>query len=68
MRLYLQRWSMIKNSPENISDEGAIDAFNNRLHRTDFVEEMGRARPKTIVELMDLANKWAKGEDAASKK
>jgi hypothetical protein len=29
---------------------------------------MGRARPKTIVELMDLANKWAKGEDAASKK
>ena len=57
MRSYLQRWSMIKNSAENISDERAIDAFNNGLRRTDFVQELGRARPKTVGELMDLANK-----------
>ena len=59
---------MIKNSAENISDERAIDAFNNGLRRTDFVEELGRARPRTVGELMDLANKWANGEDAASNK
>ena len=47
---------MIKNSAENISDERAIDAFNNGLRRTDFVEELGRARPSTVGELMDLAN------------
>jgi hypothetical protein len=57
MRSYLQRWSIIKNSAENISDERTIDAFNNGLRRTDFVEELGRVRPKTIGELMDLAKK-----------
>lgn len=59
---------MIKNSAENISDERAIDAFNNGLRRTDFVEELGRGRPRTVGELMDLANKWANNEDAASNK
>jgi cobalamin biosynthesis protein CobT len=59
---------VIKNSAENIFDERAIDAFNNGLHRTDFVEELGRVRPKTMGELMDLANTWASGEDAASNK
>jgi hypothetical protein len=68
MRSYLQRWSIIKNSAKNISDEWAIDAFNNGLRCTDFVEELGRVRPKTMGELMDLANKWANGEDAASNK
>jgi hypothetical protein len=68
MRSYLQRWSTIKNSAENISDERAINAFNNGLHWTDFVEELGRAWPRTIGVLMDLENKWANGEDAASNK
>jgi hypothetical protein len=57
-----------KNSAENISDELAIDAFNNGLRRTDFVEELGRVRPKTIGNLMDLANKWTNGKDATSNK
>jgi hypothetical protein len=34
----------------------------------DFVEELGRVRPKSVGELMDLANKWANGEDTASNK
>jgi hypothetical protein len=37
--------------------EQAIDTFNNGLCRTDFIEEMGRARPKTVGEPMDPANK-----------
>jgi hypothetical protein len=68
VRAYLQRWSITKKSAENISDERAIDAFNNGLRRKDFVEELGRVRLKTISELMDLANKWANGEDAVSNK
>ena len=30
----------------------------------DLVEGLGRANPKTIAELMDIATKWANGEDA----
>ena len=68
IRAYLQRWSIIKNSAENISDERAIDAFNNGLRRKDFVEELGRAKPKSISDMMDIANKWADGEDAVKNK
>ena len=57
-----------KNSAENISDERAIDAFNNGLRRKDFVEELGRAKPKSISEMVDIANKWADGEDAVKNK
>jgi hypothetical protein len=34
------------------------------MRRSDFVEEMGRAKPRTVVELMDVANRFAYGEDA----
>jgi hypothetical protein len=46
---------MINNSAKNITDEWAIDAFNNGLRRADFIEELGRARSRTVGELMDLA-------------
>ncbi|KAK1621235.1 hypothetical protein QYE76_026752 [Lolium multiflorum] len=64
MRKYIQRWNIIKNSAEDISDERAIDAFVAGIRRGDFVEDLGRTNPKTISALMEIANKWADGEDA----
>jgi hypothetical protein len=46
-----------------VSDERAIDAFIVGLRRGDLVEEMGRIKPKTISDLMDVANRFADGED-----
>jgi hypothetical protein len=68
MRSYIQRWSIIKNSAENGSDERAIDAFVLGLHRSDLVEEMGRIKPKAVPKLMEIANRFADGEDAYHKK
>jgi hypothetical protein len=51
-----------------VSDERAIDAFIIRLRRRDLVEEMGRIKPKTVSELMDVANRFADGEDACNNK
>jgi hypothetical protein len=68
LRFYIQRWSIIKNSAEDVSDERAIDAFTAGLRRSDLVEEIGRARPTTVVELMEQANKFADGEDAYNNK
>jgi hypothetical protein len=65
---YIQRWSVIKNSAEDVSDERAIDAFSSGLHRTDLLEEIGRARSKTVSELMETANRFADGEDAYNNK
>jgi hypothetical protein len=68
LRSYIQRWSIIKNSTEDVSDERAIDAFSAGLRRSDLVEELGRTRPKTVSELMEIVKKFADGEDAYNNK
>jgi hypothetical protein len=68
LRSYIQRWSVIKNSAEDVSDERAIDAFSAGLRRLDLVEEIGRAKPRTVSELMEVANRFADGEDAYNNK
>jgi hypothetical protein len=60
--LYIQRWSILKNSAENISDERAIVAFALGLRRSDLVEELGKSKPRTVSELMEVANGFADGE------
>jgi hypothetical protein len=68
LRAYIQRWSIIKNSVVKVLDERAIDAFTLRLRREDLVEEMGRLKPKIVSDLMDIANRFADGEDACNNK
>jgi hypothetical protein len=68
LRSYIQCWSIIKNSTEDVSDERAIDAFSADLCRSDLVEEVGRTKPRTVSELMDIANRFADGEDAYNNK
>jgi hypothetical protein len=68
LRSYIQCWSVIKNLAEDVSDERAIDAFSSGLHRADLVEEIGRARPRTVSELMETANRFTDGEDAYNNK
>jgi hypothetical protein len=68
LRLYIQRWSIIKNSTEDISDEQAVDAFSAGLRRSNLVEELGRTKPKTVSELMEVANRFFDGEDVYKNK
>jgi hypothetical protein len=68
LRSYIQRWSIIKNSTVEVSDERAIDAFTLGLQRGDLVEEMGRIRPKIVSDLMDIANRFAYDKDACNNK
>jgi hypothetical protein len=64
LRSYIQRWSIIKNSTEKISDERAVDAFAFSIRRSDLVEELGRIKSRMVSELMEVANRFADGEDA----
>jgi hypothetical protein len=68
LRSYIQRWSVIKNSAEDISDERAIDAFLGGLRRSDLMEEIGRTRLRTVSKLMEVANRFVDGEDAYNNK
>jgi hypothetical protein len=68
LRSYIQQWSIIKNSAEDVSDEWAVDAFSVGLRRLDLVEELGRTKPKKVSELMEVANRFTDGEDAYNNK
>jgi hypothetical protein len=68
LRFYIQQWSIIKNSAEDVSDEWAFDAFSAGLRRWDLVEELGRTKPKEILELMEVANRFTDGEDVYNNK
>jgi hypothetical protein len=68
LRYYIQRWSIIKNLVEDVSDERAIDAFSVGLHRSDLMEEVGRTKPRTVSELMKVANRFADGENTYNNK
>jgi hypothetical protein len=68
LRSYIQRWSIIKNFAVYVSDERAIDAFTLGLRRGDLVKEMGRIKPRTVSDLMDIAYRFADGEDACNNK
>jgi hypothetical protein len=68
LRSYIQHWSVIKNSAEDVSDKRAIDVFSAGLRRSDLMEEVGRTRPMTVSELMEVANRFADGEDAYNNK
>jgi hypothetical protein len=62
------RHHVIKNSAEDVSDERAIDAFSAGLRRSDLIEEIGRIKPRTISELMEVANRFTDVEDAYNNK
>jgi hypothetical protein len=68
MKHYGQRWSLIKNSAVEVSDERAIDVFIVGLRRRDPVEEMRRIKLKTVSDLMDVANRFADEEDVCNNK
>jgi hypothetical protein len=63
--LYAEKWRNVvfvykmveynKNSAENVSDERAVDAFAFGLRHLDIVEELGRTKPRTVSELMEIA-------------
>jgi hypothetical protein len=65
---FIQWWSIIKNSAEDVSDKRAVDAFSAGLRRLDLVEELGRTRPKTVSELMEITRRFTYGEDAYNNK
>jgi hypothetical protein len=45
-----------------------VDAFSAGLRRSNLVEELGRTKPRTVSELMEVANRFADGEDAYNNK
>ena len=61
LRSYIQRWTLLRNTMEPVSEDRVMDAFMHGVARRDLREEFGRLQPKTTIELMKTANQWAEG-------
>src|SRR4051812_9964499 len=64
LRAYIQRWTILKNSVEDISDESAIDTYRRGLQRVEFKDRLGELKFRTLPRLLEQANSWADGEDS----
>ena len=64
MLAYIQRWTILKNSAEDISYKSAIDFFRRGLQRIDFKEQLGQLKVRTLTQLLEHTNNWADGEDS----
>src|SRR4051794_22796037 len=63
MRSYVVRFTKILNEAINVSADRAIDTFGVGIRRESHIEELGRRKPQTVTELMEIANGWAGAED-----
>jgi hypothetical protein len=48
LRSYIHRWSTVKNSAKDVSDETGVDAFVSGLRRPQVVEEMGCLKQQRV--------------------
>ena len=53
LRSYIQRWTILKNSAEDISDKSTIDAFRRGLQLITFKEQLGQLKVHTLAQLLE---------------
>ena len=68
LREYIQRWTLLRNSAERISEYNAIYVFTRGVYRLELKETLGRIKPKTIAHLIQVTNEWADGEGSVRNK
>jgi predicted nucleotidyltransferase len=64
LRDYIQRFSKQRTELPNITDSDVIDAFLAGTTCRDLVSKLGRKTPTRASELMDIATKFASGQEA----
>nr|CAE04437.2 OSJNBa0018J19.4 [Oryza sativa Japonica Group] len=64
LREYIRRFSEQRNKISNITDDVIIAAFTKGIRHEDLVGKFGRKPPKTVKQMFEKANEYAKAEDA----
>nr|ABA97602.2 retrotransposon protein, putative, Ty3-gypsy subclass [Oryza sativa Japonica Group] len=64
LRDYIRRFSEQRNKISDITDDVIIAAFTKGICHEDLVGKFGRKPPKTVKQMFEKANRYAKAEDA----
>ena len=68
LREYTRRFSKQRTELPHIPDHDVILAFVSGTAYKDLVSELGRNRPQTVDELMDIVANYATGEEAEARR
>nr|AAK27822.1 putative gag-pol precursor [Oryza sativa Japonica Group] len=64
LRDYIRRFSEQRNKISDITDDVIIAAFTKGIRHEDLVGKFGRKPPRTVKQMFEKANEYAKAEDA----
>nr|ABA98116.1 retrotransposon protein, putative, Ty3-gypsy subclass [Oryza sativa Japonica Group] len=64
LRDYIRHFSKERNKISDITDDVIIAAFTKGIRHEDLVGKFGRKPPKTVKQMFEKANEYAKAEDA----
>nr|ABA98419.2 retrotransposon protein, putative, Ty3-gypsy subclass [Oryza sativa Japonica Group] len=64
LRDYIRRFSEQRNKISDITDDVIIAAFTKGIRHEDLVGKFGRKPPKTVKQIFEKANEYAKAKDA----
>ena len=62
IRSYVKRFFDTRATIPNIADDDVIDYFQSGISIQSLYRDIGRNRPKTVVELCDIMQRWADEE------
>jgi Retrotransposon gag protein. len=64
LRDYIRRFSEQRNKISDITDDVIIATFTKGIRHEDLVGKFGRKPPRTVKQMFEKANEYAKAEDA----
>ena len=63
LREFIQRWSTLHHTVENVSEHQAVCAFKEGVKYRELVLKFGRTGDMTLTRMMEIATKYANGEE-----
>ena len=63
LRDFIQRWTTLHHTVENVSEHQAVCAFKEGVKYRELVLKFGRTGDMTLTRMMEIATRYANGEE-----
>ena len=63
LRDYIQRWTTLHHTVENVLEHQAVCAFKEGIHYRELSLKFGRTGDMSLTQMMEIATRYANGEE-----
>ena len=63
LRDFIQRWTILHHTVENVSEHQAVCAFKEGIEYRELVLKFGQTGDMTLTRMMEIATRYANGEE-----